>query len=185
MLAKCFTPIWGLFNSSFLGFTFWKNGDTWKVRPLNDRKAKLIKKLKEVLIRKQAVARPLSYTFTKVNQIVMGWINYFRIGSMKQFIDDFGQWLRHKVRVIIVKQWKKPKTIYRNLQIINKMMKCGYSEEEIYMFANSRLGLYRKVGLSGYNYILSPKVLAMPNKEGRPGLVDPLEYYLKQKSKLT
>ena len=173
-------------NSSFLGFTFWKNGDKWTVRPLKDRREKLIKKLKEVLIRKQASAKPLGYTFTKVNQIVTGWINYFRIGKMKMFMDEFGQWLRHKVRVIIVKQWKKPPTIYKNLNIINKKMKCGFSDEDIYMFANSHLGLYRKVGLSGYNYLLSPKVLAMPNmKEGRPGLVDPLEYYLKQKSKLT
>jgi len=29
------------------------------------------------------------------------------------------------------------------------------------------------------NYTLSPKVLALPNKkEGRPGLIDPLSYYL-------
>lgn len=173
-------------NSSFLGFTFWKKGDKWTVRPLKDRKEKLIKKVKEVLIRKQATAKPLSLTFTKVNQIVMGWINYFRIGKMKQFMEEFGQWLRHKVRVVLVKQWKKPRTIYKNLSIINKLMKCGFNDEEIYMFANSRLGLYRKVALHGYNYILSPTVLAMPNKkEGRPGLVDPLEYYLKQSSKLT
>ena len=143
-------------------------------------------KIKEILIRKQATAKPLSLTFTKVNQIVMGWINYFRIGKMKQFMEEFGQWLRHKVRVVIVKQWRRPRTIYKNLSIINKLMKCGFSDEEIYMFANSRLGLYRKVALHGYNYILSPTVLAMPNKkEGRPGLVDPLVYYLKQSSKLT
>ena len=41
-------------------------------------------------------------TRTKLNQIIKGWINYFRIGSMKMFIDNFGQWLRYKVRVIII-----------------------------------------------------------------------------------
>ena len=173
-------------NSSFLGFTFWKSGEEWKVRPLDDRKQKLVNKVKEILIRKKASSRHLKQTFIKVNQIVTGWINYFRIGDMKIYVEQFGKWLRHKIRVIIVKQWKKPKTIYKNLQIINKKMKCGFSDDQIYMFSNSRLGLYRKVSLSGYNYILSPKVLAMPNaKEGRPGLVNPLEYYLKQKSKLT
>ena len=29
--------------------------------------------------------------------------------------DKFGPWLRHKVRVVIVKQWKKCVTIYKNL----------------------------------------------------------------------
>lgn len=51
-------------------------------------------------------------TFTKLNQIIKGWINYSRIGSMKMFIDNFGQWLRYKVRVIIIKKWKKLMRIY-------------------------------------------------------------------------
>ena len=130
-------------NSNFLGFTFYKNSDKWKCKPGNDRKAKLYEKIKVVLKRKHAVSRPLASTFTKLNQIIRGWINYFRIGSMKLFIDEFGQWLRHKVRVIIVKQWKKPRTIYRNLQMINKAHKCGFTDEEIYMVANTRLGWYR------------------------------------------
>lgn len=51
-------------------------------------------------------------TFTKLNQIIKGWINYSRIGSMKMFIDNFGQWLRYKVIVIIIKKWKKLMRIY-------------------------------------------------------------------------
>ena len=71
-----------------------ENKDSWKCKPSSDRKVKLYTKIREVLQRKAAVARPLSYTFTKVNQIVRGWINYFRIGSMKKFMKEFGQWLR-------------------------------------------------------------------------------------------
>ena len=33
-------------------------------------------------------------TFTKLNQIIKGWINYSRIGSMKMFIDNFGQMVK-------------------------------------------------------------------------------------------
>ncbi|WP_341463272.1 group II intron maturase-specific domain-containing protein [Lactobacillus taiwanensis] len=47
--------------------------------------------------------------------MVRGWINYFKIGSMNKFIKQFSQWLRHKVRVVIIKQWKLPKRIYTNL----------------------------------------------------------------------
>ena len=66
----------------------------------------------KVLKRKHAVSILLAITFTKLNQIIKGWINYFRIGSMKMFIDNFGQWLRYKVRVIIIKKWKKLMRIY-------------------------------------------------------------------------
>jgi len=166
-------------KSSFLGFTFWKSANGWQPMPTNDRKAKLKKKVKEVLLRKKAVAMPLARTFTKLNQILRGWINYFRIGSMRKFLKEFSEWLRHKVRVVIVKQWKKPVTIYKNLAILNRKFKSGFTENDLYIFANSRLGLYRKVGLQGYNYILNPTVLGTPNKkEGRPGLIDPLKYYL-------
>ena len=165
-------------KSNFLGFTFWKDSSEWKRRPSEDRKAKLYAKIKEVLKRKVAAAEPLSYIFTKVNQIVKGWINYFRIGSMKTFITEFGQWLRHKIRVIIIKQWKKTKRIYINLQRINKRFKCNFTEEDIYKVANSRLGLYRQCGMNVINFIISPTVLAI-RKANRPGLVNPLEYYLR------
>ena len=164
-------------KSNFLGFTFWKDSIGWKCKPSEDRKAKLYAKSKEILKRKVAAAEPLSYIFTKVNQIVKGWINYFRIGSMKTFIAEFGQWLRHKIRVIIIKQWKKPKRIYVNLQRINKRFKCNFTDEDIFKVANSRLGLYRQCGMNVINFILSPTVLAI-RKANRPGLVNPLEYYL-------
>jgi len=165
-------------KSNFLGFTFWKDSIGWKCKPSKDRKAKLYAKSKEILKRKVAAAEPLSYIFTKVNQIVKGWINYFRIGSMKTFITEFGQWLRHKIRVIIIKQWKIPERIYINLQRINKRFKCNFNEEDIYKVANSRLGLYRQCGMNVINFILSPTVLAI-RKANRPGLVNPLEYYLR------
>ena len=166
-------------DSNFLGFTFWKNAKGWQCKPGKDRKMKLYEKTKVVLKRKYAVSKPLGITFTKLNQIIKGWINYFRIGNMKGFLDEFGQWLRHKVRVIIIKQWKKPLTIYKNLQKINKSYKCNFDEESIYKVANSRLGWYRRCGMNVVNYILSPKVLAQANKKkGRPGLVNPLDYYL-------
>ncbi len=164
-------------KSSFLGIGFWKSTDGWKCKPLKDRKAKLYAKCKEELLRKKAAARPLEITFTRINQILRGWINYYRIGSMKMFLQEFGEWLRHKIRVVIVKQWKRPKTIYKNLMTLNRKYHCGMSDEEIYKVANSRLGLYRKCTGNVINYLLAPKVLATANKS-RPGLVDPLSYYL-------
>ena len=168
-------------GSNFLGFTFWKSSEGWKPRPLAERKARLCRKVKEILCRKRAAALPLGYTFTRLNQVLRGWINYFRIGSMKGWLkDEFGPWMRHKVRVVILKQWKKPKTIYKNLMKLNKTFGCKMTHEDIFKVANSRLGLYRRSGMDVVNYLLSPKVLAIPNKkENRPGLVDPLAYYLR------
>ena len=164
-------------DSNFLGFTFVKSKDGWKCKPMDDRKKRLYSKCRAVLIRRKAVAVPLSATFKRVNEIVRGWINYFRISSMKMFMKEFGEWLRHKIRVIILKQWKKPLRIYKNLMYMNKKQRCGFSHEDIFKVANSRKGLYARANGDVVNFILSPKILAIKSGD-RPGLVNPLEYYL-------
>lgn len=164
-------------RSTFLGFTFWKGKDGWKCRPTNDRKKRLYDKTRAILCRRKAAARTMKSTFMRLNWLIRGWVNYYRIGSMKGFLDEYGQWLRHKVRVVILKQWKKPRRIYLNLQKLNRIVGCNFAEEEICKVANSRLGWYRRCGMYVVNYALNPEILGRKTKD-RPGLVDPLSYYL-------
>lgn len=165
-------------RSKYLGFTFLKHGGEWKVKPTTGKKKKLKQKLSEYLKRNKAIARPLAETIKRVNEIARGWINYFRIGMMKQFMEEFGAWLRHKMRVIVLKQWKVPKRIYKNLCYLNQKYKCGFDHEAIYKVANSRLGWYRRSGMNVVNYIISPEVLETRIKDGA-GLLNPLNYYLR------
>ena len=99
---------------------------------------------------------------------------------MKRFLyKEFGPWLRHKVRVIILKQWKKRQTIYKNLCKIKWMYKMNIDNNRILSISNARQGLYRMAAIKEICYIISPKVLGTRNKEkNRPGLVDPYQYYL-------
>ena len=166
-------------KSVFLGFSFWKGKDGWEAVPAKDRRKKLYERTKEILCRKKAAARPMKKTYEDLNSLMRGWINYFGIGRMKKFIEEYGEWMRHKVRVVIVKQWKRPRTIFKNLQILNRIGKCRFKEEDIFKAANSRLGLYRQCSMHVFNYALSPKLLGQKTKD-RPGLVDPLSYYLKR-----
>ena len=165
-------------RSKYLGFTFLKHGGEWKVKPTTEKKKALKQKLSEYLKRNRAVARPLAVTIKRVNEIVKGWINYFRIGMMKQFMGEFGAWLRHKIRVIVIKQWKKPKTIYRNLSYLNRKYGNGFEHEDIFKVANSRLGWYRRSGMNVVNFIISPELLENKIKDGA-GLLNPLNYYLR------
>ena len=63
---------------------------------------------------------------------------------MKMLVNEFGQWLRHKIRVILIKQWKKPLRIYKCLQRLNNKLPYQFSDEKIYAVAKSRL-----VGING------------------------------------
>ena len=164
-------------KSTFLGFTFWKNKAGWKCRPADDRKKRLYDKTRAIICRRKAAARTIKSTFMQLNWLIRGWINYYRIGSMKGFLDEYGQWLRHKVRVVILKQWKKPKTIFKNLIKLNRIVNGGFERERLLMVANARQGWYRMATIRDINLLLNPEILGRKTKD-RPGLIDPLLYYL-------
>ena len=90
----------------YLGFGFWKGEDGWKARPHEDSVERLKRKLKALCKRKWSV--DLTYRINKINAVSRGWINYFRIGSMKIKLKNMDEHLRTMVRVVIWKQWKVP-----------------------------------------------------------------------------
>lgn len=165
-------------RSKYLGFTFLNHGGQWKVKPTKEKKKALYEKMNEYLKRGKAISRSLVVTIKRVNKMVVGWINYFRIGMMKGFMRDFGAWLRHKIRVILMKQWKLPRTIYRNLTYLNRKYNNGFNHEAIYKVANSRLGWYKRSGMNVVNFILNPMLLETKIKDGAY-LLNPLKYYLR------
>jgi len=165
-------------KGNFLGFTYCKMGNKWECKPSDKSKKNLYDKCRKELVRSKCIARSNEITFTKINQIVKGWINYYRMGRMKYFMETFGQWLRHKIRVIIIKQWKKPKTILKNLESLNRLLPYKFSFEDLFKVANSRLGWYKRANGDVVNFLLNADVLAI-GKGNRPGLVNPLKYYLR------
>lgn len=165
-------------RSKYLGFTFLNHSGEWKEKPTTEKKKKLKQRLSEYLKRNKAIARSLAETIKRVNEIVRGWINYYRIGMMKTIMQEFVAWLRHKIRVIVIKQWEIPKTIYKNLYYLNQKNKNGFDHEAIYKVANSRLGWYRQSGMNVVNFIISPDLLENKIKDGA-GLLNPLSYYIR------
>ena len=88
----------------YLGFGFWKDKTEWKARPHEDSVNKFKRKLKALC--KRSISIDLTYRIKKINEVTRGWINYFRISSMKQKLKSIDEHLRTMLRVIIWKQWK-------------------------------------------------------------------------------
>lgn len=171
-------------KGEFLGFGFFKNSSEWKCRPLKSRITRLKDKIRIITCRRIACARPLSETVHKINEVVRGWINYYKIGSMKNAMEDIGAWLRHKIRVIMLKQWKKPKGITKGLEwYCRNFHITPLNADTIDRIANSRKGLYARCNMDGINFILSTKVFDTEIRSKRKGrvmerLINPLAYYL-------
>ena len=109
-------------NLKYLGFSFWKDKEKWKSMPHQESFKKLFLKLKNLVKRSWSI--DLTYRIKKINEVLRGWINYYRQSFMKVKITKIGEWLRNAIRVVIWKQWKVP-----NKQIPS-LVKLGINEEE-------------------------------------------------------
>ena len=154
-------------NLKYLGFSFWKDKDKneWKSMPHQESFKRLFVKLKKLVKRSWSI--DLTYRIKKINEVLRGWINYYRKSSMKVKLIALGQWLRNAIRVVIWKQWKLPYT--RRTALI----KLGLKENEAKCISNSR---------KGYQHICHcwsiTKAITNERLKKR-GLLNPLEYYLK------
>lgn len=91
----------------YLGFGFWKDKTEWKARPHQDSLSKFRRKLKKLCKRSWSI--DLTYRIKKINEVTRGWVNYFRIGSMKAKLQQTDEHLRTMIRIVIWKQWKTSK----------------------------------------------------------------------------
>ena len=91
----------------YLGFGFVKIKEEWKSRPYQSSVERLKRKLKHLCKRSWSV--DLTYRIKKINEVIRGWINYFRIAMMKSKVRCIDEHLRTMLRVIIWKQWKTAK----------------------------------------------------------------------------
>ena len=88
----------------YLGYGFWKDKTEWKARPHEDSVKRFQRKLKQLTKRSWVI--PMTYRINRLNQVIRGWINYFRLGNMKRILRRIDERLRTRMRIIIWKQWK-------------------------------------------------------------------------------
>ena len=122
--------VFAIRNFKFLGFALGRNGKGIYVRvhPKSWKKFKF--RLKELSSRKRC--QSIKPSLEKIKVYTRGWLNYYGIASMKNNIDDINGWLYHRIRMCIWKQWKKPRTKYKNL------VKLGIPEHYAATIANNR-----------------------------------------------
>ena len=150
-------------NIKYLGFGFYNKKGKWRPKPHLKSVQKFTLKLKDITSRSNAMS--IREKITKLNQVIRGWINYFRIADMKGFMGKVGKHLRHRLRMCIWKYWKKPRTKYKALR------KLGISEYNAYMVANTRRGYYFVANTVVLHIAISNKRLK------QKGLVFPLDHY--------
>ena len=145
------------------GFYYTKTGIV-KPKPHLKSVQKFKRKLKQLTKRSWNIS--LEERIVKLNQVIRGWINYFRVADMKEQLKNITSHLNRRIRCIIWKQWKTCNHRYKCL------LKLGISKEKARRTSYSRASYW-------HNSMSIVLHVAISNKRLRQkGLVFPLDHYL-------
>jgi len=119
----------------FLGYTFYRSKDGIKMRVHEKSIKKLKDKLKNLTGRSKI--SNIKTTYEKIEQLTVGWVNYFKLADMNGILREIDKWLRRRIRMCYWKQWKKISSKFNNLK------KLGIPKDKAWEFANTRKGYWR------------------------------------------
>ena len=100
-------------NRRFLGFTFRDRGRKARrrVSPRAIEKAK--DRIRELTNRNRGAS--ITTVVKELTTYLKGWLQYFGICQVPQPRRDLGEWIRARLRLLQVKQWKRGRTAYPRL----------------------------------------------------------------------
>lgn len=119
----------------FLGFSFYFTKGVAQIRIHEKSYAKFKASVRDITNRNKGIS--MEWRLLKLNQKIIGWINYFGIAKAKGHIQKIEGWIRRRLRACIWKQWKLPRTRRKNL------VKLGMDKYKAYQYSNTRKGYWR------------------------------------------
>ena len=149
----------------YLGFGFYfdSHAKQYKAKPHQISVQKFKMKMKKLTSRSWGVSN--SYKVEKLNQLIRGWINYFKIGSMKRVCQELDRNIRYRLRMCIWKHWKTPQNRAKNL------IKLGINRQWAWStaYTGARIAFVCQRG--------AMNVAVTKERLTRFGLVSMLDYY--------
>ena len=99
----------------FLGFSFWVAPG----RVIRRRVApQTLKEMKDRVrqITSRSGGRSLTAVVAELREYLTGWRAYFRLAETPGVFRDHDEWIRHRLRAVQLKHWKRGRTMYRELR---------------------------------------------------------------------
>ena len=145
----------------YLGHSFYihRGEGRLRIHPKSIRKLK--DKVREVTGRSNGMG--IQERKDRLNQVVRGWTNYFKLADAKNTLKALDEWLRSRIRMVTWKRWKKIRTRYANLK------RAGLDEEQAWRWANTRKGYWRTAHSPILLLVLSNDLI---RRAGYPGFLD-------------
>ena len=95
----------------FLGYGFTVHRES-RLRIAAESVQRLTARVRELL----GSGRSLQHTIEALTPMLRGWINYFRLTESKAVLERLDGWIRRRLRCLLWRQWKRPRTRARKLR---------------------------------------------------------------------
>ena len=134
----------------FLGFRFWI-GKGSKIKYAVSREA--LEKFKQSVRKRtrRSCGRSMEQVVEGLSGYLEGWKGYFRVADTNKVFATLDSWIRRRLRMINLKQWKRGTTCYREL------VARGLSQRASASIAASYGSHWKMAGTSGMG-------IALPNR---------------------
>jgi len=98
-----------------LGYSFWVTPEKTVKRRVSKKAIQAMKdRVREITKRNRG--RSIGETVTELRSYLVGWKEYYRLADTPRIFSDLDEWIRHRLRALHLKQWKRGPTIYRELR---------------------------------------------------------------------
>ena len=126
----------------FLGYSM-----TWHRKPklkiASTSRERFAENIRQTL--RRARGRSLKQVIEQLNPVLRGWVAYFRLTEVKGVLEDLDGWIRHKLRALLWRQWKR---VYPRAK---HLMRAGLSPMRAWQSATNGHGPWWNGGASHMN----------------------------------
>ena len=112
------------FGRKFLGYSLWM-GPKGEVKRTVSKKAQATFKQRIRALTRRSCGRSMNELVEPLRRYLLGWKAYFGLAQTPGIWCRLDEWIRHRLRAIQLKQWKRGKTIYREMLALGASAKVA------------------------------------------------------------
>lgn len=146
------------FRRKFLGYELWH----WKgaVKRAVSKKALEAFRQRIRQLTRRSGGRSISEVIEKLRPYVLGWKAYFGLAQTPSVLKDLDKWMRHRLRAIHLKHWKRGPTIHRELIKLGAQPKVALlvAKNSRRWWRNSRLALNNALTIAYFDRLGMPRL---------------------------
>jgi len=125
------------FGRKFLSFALWLHKKTEVKRAVSQKALETFKQKIRQLTRRSG-GRSIEQVIEELRPYALGWKAYLGLAQTPGVLHELDEWIRHRLRAIQLKHWRRGTTVYREL------MKLGAHPKVARLAAGNKSGWWRR-----------------------------------------